>query len=216
MLRRFFNPDSLIWKPLGVLGDLVVLSLLWAVCCMPLVTVGPASAALYDTAVFVLRQKKGPPFPHFFSVFRRELKDGVLSTLLCAAGLLMIGLLFYAALRLFPGFAERGGLVSVVAVLLAFFSLAVLCWVWPTLSRFTLSPARLLGTSLRLAMGHSLRSAGLAVLWAAALYFSLRYVSPLFFLPGLAAFLCSYLIEPIFRPYEEAALPDSGQDEAVS
>ena len=51
MLRRFFNPDSLIWKPLGVLGDLVVLSLLWAVCCMPLVTVGPASAALYDTAV---------------------------------------------------------------------------------------------------------------------------------------------------------------------
>ena len=116
----------------------------------------------------------------------------------------------------FQRLAERGGLVSVIAVLLAFFSLGVLCWVWPTLSRFTLSPARLLGTSLRLAMGHSLRSAGLAVLWAAALYFSLRYVSPLFFLPGLAAFLCSYLIEPIFRPYEEAALPDSGQDEAVS
>ena len=209
-MRRLFNPESLIWKPLGFLGDLVTLSLLWAVCCLPLVTVGAASAALYDTAVYVFRQKKGTPFSHFFSVFRREWKAGVLSTLLCAAGLLLIGLVFYAALRLLPGFAERGGLVSVVAVLLAFFSLGVLCWVWPLLSRFTLSLGALHLTALRLALGHSLRSAGMAILWGAALYFSLRYVSPLFFLPGLAAFCCTYLIEPVFRPYE-AALRTTGE-----
>ena len=203
MLRRFFNPDSLIWKPLGFLGDLVTLSLLWAVCSIPLVTLGPASAALYDTAVFVLREKKGPPFSHFFSVFRRELKEGIFSTLLCAVCLLIMVLLFYAALRLFPGFAERGGLVSVIAVLFAFFFLGFLCWLWPVLSRFALPLAALHITGLRLALGHSLRSAAMSVLWGAALFFSLRYVSPLFFLPGLAACLSSFLIEPVFRPYEE-------------
>ena len=205
MLRRFFNPDSLIWKPLGFLGDLVVLSLLWAVCSLPLVTLGASCAALYDTAVSVLRQKNGTPFSRFFPVFRRELKEGVLSTLLCAGGLLVIALLFLAVLRLFPGLAERGGLVSVIAVLIAFFFLGFLCWVWPVLSRFTLSLGALHVTALRLTLGHSLRSAGMALVWGLALGFSLRFVAPLFFLPGAAAWLCSFLIEPVFRPYEEAA-----------
>ena len=209
MLQRFFSSESLIWKPLGFLGDLVVLSLLWAVCSLPLVTLGPASAALYAAAVSVLRQKKGTPLSCFFPVFRRELKEGILSTLLCAAGMGIVGLLFYAALRLFPGFAERGGLVSVIAVLLAFFSLGVLCWVWPLLSRFTLPLGTLHVTALRLALGYSLRSAGMAIVWGAALVISLRYVSPIFVLPGLAAYLCTWLIEPVFRRYEESAESES-------
>ena len=65
-MRRFFNSESFLWRPLGVLGDLVVLSLLWTVLSLPLVTLGPASAALYDAAVHGLRQREGAsltPFP---------------------------------------------------------------------------------------------------------------------------------------------------------
>ncbi len=202
-MRKLFNPESLVWKPLGFLGELVTLSLLWALCSIPLVTLGPASAALYDTAVHVIRRREGTPFSRFFSTFRRELREGILSTLLWAAVLGLIALVFYAALRLFPDFAERGALVSLLMLLIGFFTLGVLGWVWPTLSRFTLSPGALQSVSLRLALGHSLRSAAIALLWGAALYFSLRYVSPLFFLPGAAALLSSYLIEPVFLQYEE-------------
>ena len=202
-MRRLFNPESLLWKPLGFLGELVMLSLLWALCSIPLVTLGPACAALYDTAVHVLRRKEDTPFVRFFSTFRRELKEGILSTLLWAAILGLIALAFHAVLRFCPGFAERGALVSLLAVLIVFFALGVLCWVWPTLSRFTLSLGALQNVSLRLAFGHSLRTAAMSILWGAALYFSLRYISPLFFLPGGAAYLSSYLIEPVFRQYEE-------------
>ena len=48
MARNFFNPEGLVWKPLGQLGDLVMLSLLWGICSVPLVTIGPATAALYE------------------------------------------------------------------------------------------------------------------------------------------------------------------------
>ena len=44
-MRQLFNPESLVWKPLGYLGDLVMLSLLWTVFSIPVVTLGPASAA---------------------------------------------------------------------------------------------------------------------------------------------------------------------------
>lgn len=203
-MRRFFDPESLLWKPLGFLGEIVTLSLLWTLCSIPLVTIGTASAALYDTTVHVmLRKDESAPFERFFSTFRRELKEGIVSTLLWAAILGLIALVFYGAIRLFPGFAERGALVSLLAVLLAFFALGVLGWVFPTLSRFTLSPGALQSVSLRLALGHSLRSAAIALICGAALILSLRYVFSLFVAPGAAALLCSYLIEPVFLRYEE-------------
>ena len=56
MARNFFNPEGLVWKPLGALGDLVMLSLLWGLCSIPLVTIGPATAAaLGVTASDLLR-----------------------------------------------------------------------------------------------------------------------------------------------------------------
>ena len=34
MWRKIFDPDSYFWRPLGYLGELVMLSLLWTVCCL--------------------------------------------------------------------------------------------------------------------------------------------------------------------------------------
>ena len=67
MARRFFEPESLVWKPFGYLGELVMMSLLWGLCAIPLVTIGPASAALYDCAVHCLRRKEGDLFSRFFA-----------------------------------------------------------------------------------------------------------------------------------------------------
>ena len=86
---------------------------------------------------------------------------------------------------------------------LAFFLLCVLCWLWPVQSRFEMGLGALLNTSVRLAFGHILRSAAMAILWGAALYAGLRFAAPFFVCPALAALLSSYLIEPVFRKYEQ-------------
>ncbi len=198
-MRSAFNPESLVWKPLGYLGDLVMLSLLWTVFSIPVVTLGPASAALYDAAVHSIRRKEETVLARFFSTFKRELKQGIISTLIMAAAaavLLGVPLLLLRA---------RGGayLLAVMPVL-AFFLLCVLCWLWPVLSRFEMGLGALLNTSVRLAFGHILRSAAMAVLWAAAIYAGLRFAAPFFVCPALAALLSSYLIEPVFQSYEQS------------
>jgi uncharacterized membrane protein YesL len=202
-MRKGFNPESLIWKPLGHLGDLVMLSLLWTVFCLPVVTVGPASAALYDAAVHGMRRNDEPLLERFLSTFKRELKQGVLATLpwLAIPPALFFGL--DGLLRLAPSLALYPWAVLGSAVLLCFFLLCVQCWLWPTLSRFEMKLGALLTTSLRLAFGHILRSAAMAILWGAVLWTGLHWVFPLFVGPGLAALLCSFLIEPVFRRYEE-------------
>ena len=213
-MRRFFNADNWLWAPLGTLGDLVMLSLLWTVFSVLILTLGPASAALYDAAVRGMRRREETVIARFFSTFRRELKTGVLSTLLCAAIVLATAALFASLAALLPANETIRRLLLIAACLFVFFFLCVLCWVWPTLSRFTLGPRELLAVSLRLAFGHILRSAAMALVWGMALYAGLRYVAPMFICPALAALLSSLLIEPVFRLYE--AQSTQPQDEEAA
>ena len=209
MGRKIFNPESLIWKPLGWFGDLVVLSLLWCLCSIPLVTLGPATAALYDAVVHTLRRKESSLFSRFFETFRHELKEGLLLTLLWAAVALALGLGLYALRLLVPAFGERGALVTLVELLLAFLYLAAASWVFPTLSRFTMGVGAISSACARLAPGHALRSAALALINALLIFVSTRYVVPLMFAPALVSYLSSYLIEPVFRQYEQAQSPET-------
>lgn len=202
MRRRFFDPQRGIWLPLGVLGDLLMLSLLWGVCCIPVITVGTATAALYDTAVHALRRKDDALLSRFFATFKRELKSGILSTLVWMAVIAAEALLYRGLLRGLPEGEGRSVVLIFYLVLVSFFTLCVLAWVFPTLSRFTFSTAGLNATALRLAFGHILRSAGLAVLIGGCAYCSFRFGLPLMLLPGAGAWLASFLIEPVFARYE--------------
>ena len=84
-------------------------------------------------------------------MFRRELKQGIFLTLLWAAAAAALGLIVYFFYRLVPSFAERGALVTLVELLLAFLFLSAASWVFPTLSRFTMDAGALSSACLRLA-----------------------------------------------------------------
>ena len=44
-MRDLFNPEKGLWRWLGTLVDVCGLSLLWTALCLPVVTIGPATAA---------------------------------------------------------------------------------------------------------------------------------------------------------------------------
>ena len=200
-MRGFFSAENWLFKPLGVLGDLVILSLLWTVCSVPLLTLGPASAALYDTAVHSLRRKEDTVLSRFLASFRRELRQGIRSTLLALLAAALYCGLAAALFRLVP--PERGALALMLLLPPGLLLLGVLCWLWPVQSRFRMDLKALFFSSLRLALGHILRTVPMALLWAATLALGLRFAAPLFVLPALAALLCTTMIEPVFQQYEK-------------
>ena len=167
-----------------------------------MITIGTSTTALYDTAVHALRRKDDALIGRFLSTFRRELKSGVLATLFWAAVLAVEYLLYRGLLTLLPEGEGRSVVLIFYLVLVSFFTLCVLAWVFPTLSRFTFGTLALNGTALRLAFGHILRSAALALMIGGCAWLSLRFGLPLMVLPALAAWLASFLIEPVFARYE--------------
>ena len=197
MSGRFFDPERGGWRLLGVLGDLLLLSMLWVLCAAPLVTAGAATAALYDAAVRRFHRREQDELPRFFAVLRRELKASLLPTLLC--GSILAGLL--ALLRRLA--APAGPVAGSAAAVLLLFSLGLCALVFPLLSRFSASPGKLMVNALRLALGHLPRTAALAAGSAAGLWLTLRFaLLPLFLLPALWALYASVLLEPVFRTYE--------------
>ena len=202
MRRGVFDSENMLWKPLGYLGDFIMLSLLWAAFCIPVVTIGYSTTALYDAAYHAMRKRDDSLFNRFFSTFKRELKTGIFATLIWLAVIAVL----YGIYRLLVSNLSEGPARSIILifylVLVTFFMLCIFTWVFPTLSRFTFNAAALCITAVKLSFGNILRSAAMALITGACAFLCFRLAVPLMVLPGAAAFACTFLIEPVFRKYE--------------
>lgn len=73
-------------RALGVVWDLIVLNLLFLVCCIPVVTIGPAITALHYVTTKMAGEKDGTPVVgNFFKSFRANFRQGVLMGILFGA-----------------------------------------------------------------------------------------------------------------------------------
>ena len=201
MKNSLFNSENWIWQPFGLVADFLILSCLWLIFSIPMVTVGAASAAMYDCCARCIKDGDRALFSRFFRTFRRELLKSIPSTLLWAA---ILGLLFFLICS-FTGSATGTDINLVLAYAMVVFlavAVGIASWVFPLLSRFTFDFASLNMTAIRLALAHLPRTMALGAVNIAAGWLCLRLLMPVMVAPGIAALLSAYLLEPVFKPYE--------------
>ncbi len=154
MLKLTFDPESPVIRMLSKLADFAVLSVLWIICCLPAVTIGPASAALYYCAVKSIRKERGHLIASFFHSFKENLPTGVIATVisLVLAVPLAYGYAYLSRLAL----ADMGdGLVLFIGYLvLLTLPLGALAYMFPLLSRFEAKAGGLMVSSFTLAVRH--------------------------------------------------------------
>lgn len=208
MKNSLFNSENWIWQPFGLVADFLILSCLWLIFSIPMVTVGAASAAMYDCCARCIKDGDRALFSRFFRTFRRELLKSIPSTLLWAA---ILGLLFFL-IRSFTGSAAGTDINLVLTYAMVVFlavAVGIASWVFPLLSRFTFDFASLNMTAIRLALAHLPRTMALGAVNIAAGWLCLRLLMPVMVVPGIAALLSAYLLEPVFKPYETG---DAGEN----
>ncbi len=96
-MSALFNLDNPFWRFMSKLGDMIMLTVVWLVCCIPIVTIGPATTAMYYVMLKLVRDLEGSVFKQYFKSFKENLKQGmiigVIMTLLGA--ILLFDLTFY-------------------------------------------------------------------------------------------------------------------------
>lgn len=200
MARNIFHPDSGLMITFAQITDCIFLSLFFFLGCVPVVTVGASSAALYDATYRAFRKGDKHSWSRFFSTFKANLRASLLPNLVFL-GLLAFG--GWGMIRLWNG-AVAGKLSWAVFAAGAFVAVVVygiLGVLFPMLSRFENPTGVLLKNTVFLALANLPRTIELGILNAGTLLICLRFVFPLFFLPALAALVSTLLLEPMFRPY---------------
>ena len=214
-MSGLFDPKNDLWRTVSTMTDVCGLSFLWAAACVPVVTIGPATAALYFAVVRHVRRREDGAFKAFFHSFRMNFKQGILATLvvLVPAFFLQLG---WRLCRMAAASTSYGYAVLAGYSLLMLLPLGALMFLFPLLGRFSFSLKDLFAMASRLTLAHLPTALLLVAINGAAAFLCLRLVLPLFFVPALAALASSLLLEKVFRRYapeleeEEAAEEDLG------
>lgn len=199
-MNHFFNPDSWLWKPFSYVADVVLLSCLWFVCSVPIVTIGAATAAMYDVAARCIRGGDRAFFARFFRTFKRELPLATLSWLLWAAVTAGVFLL----VRLYGNSAAvtyGSTALTIAGLTVTVVLIGISCWVFPLLSRFSFSFGSLNLTALKLAVSRLPATVLIGLLTVGGVYVCVRFWMPTLVVPALAALLWSLPMERAFRKY---------------
>lgn len=211
-MGNLFNPDAFLWRWCSRILDIMILSLFWLVCSLPVVTVGAASTALYDAAVHGIRRDEAGTYARFFRTFRREVKTALPVTLLWGAALAALlwgGQLVGTVIQEpFPVLAS-----TTVVVLLLFFVLGILSWIFPLLSRFTFRFDALNRTAWQFCFAHLPSTFLLVVLLAVSAWACIRFFFPVFFIPCTEALLASFLVERAFQKHLPPGEPGKASTE---
>ncbi len=218
-MSGFFSSDNKFFVLMGKIFDVMVLGLLWLVLCVPVITIGPASTALYYTMVKVIRRERSYLFKEFFRSFKLNFKQGAILTLIYAVLLGVAYFDFTYISELSESGSKYGPVLLGVLIVLSVFAIFTVVYVFPLLSRFTVTIKNLLKWSFFMAIRHILWTLLLAALFigtAIMLYYSFFYMPPLIiFLPGVYTLLVSFPMEHIFKrymPVEEVSDEESGID----
>lgn len=185
---------------MDTITDVLGLSLLWAVCSLPVVTLGASTTALYDAAVHGIRYKEGGAYRRFLRTFRNEWKPGILSTVLWGIILLLCG--FVLSVLLYLGQSDsRIAIIAGVYFCFILLPIGTACWSSAILSRFTFSFRELSAMAFRFTLSYLPSTAAIALSTVGMIWFTVNYWLPIFFAPALTMLIWSLFAERIFRKY---------------
>jgi len=207
-MNRFFNPENFLWQWFAHLADYFLLSCLWVLCSIPVLTLGAASIALYDTVAHCVRGKEQAMFARFFRTFKAELGRGAVLTLVWTAVAAVLNFGYQIFAQIAAG-NEILNLLSIALFMLLLIPLGVACWVIAIESRFTHSLGSLHRTAVIFTFVHLPSTLAITALFIVTLNF-VRFIPFLvMFLPGMMVSFQSFFIERVFIKYIPAPVSEA-------
>lgn len=204
-MEKVFNPDSRLMKFLTLMYELMILNLLTALMCLPVITAGASLTAMHSVLLSIVRREDGYVTKQFWKEFRRNLKQ---ATAVWTAVLALAACLYFVK-RAADGISAGNSVyISIGMIMFAVFMF--LSWFFPVTAHFENTIAGEIRTSVTLMAGCLPRTLGMA---AVKISFAFIYANcwkamlPAIVLVGITApaAICARIYDPIFTKLEKNA-----------
>ena len=197
------NINSPFFQFMNTLADYILLNFLWLICCIPIVTIGASTTALYYVTMQTAREEHGYIARNFFRSFKENFKQSTIIWLIMflIGAILTFNVSFWFTMKSTMG-NVLGALLSVALLLYIF----TLFYVFPLLARFNNTVKQTMKNALYISLQNLKQTLFITVvniLIILALY--LLPISAVFFvLFGFAffAYLNSFQFVKVFKCYE--------------
>ncbi len=198
-MRRFFQLDNPVWRFVGNIADMFLLSVFWYVCCLPVFTIGSGTTALYYVTLKLTSNQEGYTTTSFWRSFKSNFKQ----TTLLWLGFLAVGMVI--AIDIYWGLTSGssfGASLLPAFCIIAFLYLLVLSFLFPLLARCDNTSSALVKMCCAMAVRNFLPVFSALLLTTGIFLAGLFLFMPLCLIaPGLSAYLNSYLYNRIFTKY---------------
>ena len=218
-MKDFFSLDNPFNRFMTLVFDIALLSILFTVCSLPVVTFGASAAALYSVMLRRVRNEEGAILKGFFQAFRENFRQGTIAGLIFIA----INLLMFLDYRLISVIQNVTlAAVSAAAIMMVVLMTAgVFAYVFPLIARYENSLRAAFNNAWRLAVINLPKTIVLVVLNNLPLLFLILRTDIFvpfimlwcFILAGTAAYINSKILRGIFDRLfpDETAGDESGK-----
>ena len=212
----FFNMDGPFYRVGNALADIMILSLLWIVFSIPIITIGASTTALYYVTTRRLADKQGYITSDFFLAFKQNFKVATILWLIW----LLIFVIIIANISMMIGEEEITFGPSLaflfpaqIVILIELFFMAQ--YIYPINARFDMGVIQVLKSAFFMANRHLLTTITCLVTGFVIIWISLDFFQPLLLMAmGIHAYATSYFIMRIFKRYRpEMDAPDESLKE---
>ncbi len=214
-----FRADGPFCRFLERIANLMILNIVFLLCCIPVVTIGPALTALYYVAMKINLKEEQSILRDFFHAFRLNFRQGLLLFLIVLAigafwGVDLYLLFFSSAIP-----EAHAKWLSCAIVVIGVLLFAPACYTFPILARFHVTLGGCLKASIGTAVAHlptTISVVAIALIPVMMIFLPmihiLHIVIPVFLLIGFAllAYFQSWFFLRAFRSHTpDAASADS-------
>lgn len=212
-----FNENNFLHVALLRIWDLVVANLLFILCSIPLVTIGPSFAALYQCTLKMVKGNYTGSFKNFFRAFKQNFKQSIVVWLVTVV----------LAFVLFANFQfltyQAGGLSQALMYLTLFVGIVLAMftvYIYPVIATFEGTLKMQIKNAALFAIMKFFKTIIMILIWALPLVMTFVDVQlqPLyvfcwfFFGFSTIAYICSFMLYKMFKPYlPEELEPDESK-----
>lgn len=215
-MRGLFSIDGPVMTFLNKAADLVILNVLYLICCVPIVTIGAATTALYYVSLRMAKEEEGYVAKDFFRSFKENFKQSTIIWLILLCIGLVVGGEFILINRM------EGSLVTVVQCIVyigvLLFSFEFL-YVFPVLARFENTIKNTMKNALFISILQIPKTLVMLIFCIIPIYLLLSSLKWLPLVVALGFSIVSYtnacIMGPIFKKFEPKEETEEAAEELL-
>lgn len=199
-MRGLFGYDGPVTNFLSKIGDCVLLSMLWLLFSLPVVTLGAATTGLYHAVRKILGEDQNGIFSHFWESFRDNFRQSTAITLILILVFALLGMSAYSAWLLF----DAGQVGVTILVLLGIVLALAVTWalyLFPCVDRFQSTTRRILTACAQVAGINIFWSVTLLMIAGLSVYLIVLLPVGLMVMPAAGMYVSSLILEHVFKKY---------------